>query len=192
MADPAGQDRRTPSVLLISMPWTTVAEPSLGLCLLKAVLSGRGIPCRVLHLSMFLLTCLRTRTYQALARYYALNDFLFSAVLDPRMTNAQQRLLRQCARSLVERKVLDPDWDGVESTVENLLDLRNRVLPGWLHQWADEVAADESNLIGLTGMFDQTIASLALARLVRERAPHKMIVLGGYAVRAPTARRRSG
>lgn len=188
MAPQTGQDKVEPSVLLISMPWTTLIEPSLGLGLLRAVLDRRRIPCRVLHLNLFLLQHLKARTYFALANGYALNDFLFSGTLDPTVTNAQQRWLRQKAGEVLTWGRMDPHaFGGLEGVVTKLLRLRNEVLPAWLEGWADEIARQKATLVGFTCMFDQSIASLALARMVRERAPEKMLVLGGYAVRSPTA-----
>lgn len=178
----------SPSTLLVSMPWTTVTQPSLGLGILRAVLDTNGIPCRVLHLNLFLLEHLKATSYQTLANVYALNDFLFSATLDPAVTNMQQRLLRQKTRELMSNGLIDSRrFGGSEGVVKMLLHLRNVVLPAWLETCADEIASHEASLVGFTCMFDQTIASLALARLVKERAPKKMLVLGGYAVHSPTA-----
>jgi ribosomal peptide maturation radical SAM protein 1 len=181
--------RPEPSVMLVSMPWTTLEEPSLGLAILRAVLDRQGIACRILHMNLFMLEHLRGRSYHALAHTYILNDFLFSWTLDPVVTNAQQRALRQKVRELVNpRGGFDPmEFGGSEGVAEAVLRLRNEIIPPWLERWADEIAADPATLVGFTCMFDQTIASLALAKLVKERAPHKLIALGGYAVRAPTA-----
>jgi hypothetical protein len=90
--------RRTPStgeqdraaVLLISMPWTTLTEPSLGLAMLKAVLVQNGATARVMHLNLFLLEHLQASTYEALSVIYVLNDFLFGHVIDPRVLAAAQ------------------------------------------------------------------------------------------------------
>jgi ribosomal peptide maturation radical SAM protein 1 len=170
------------------MPWTTLTEPSLGLSILKAVLDRKGIACRVLHLNLFLLEHLRARTYVALANAYVLNDFLFSGILDPVVTNVQQRSLRQKVRYLLDEGIIDPrPFGGSEGVVSTLLRLRGEVLPAWVQGWADKIASLDASLIGFTCMFDQTIASIALARMVRDRAPDKMVVLGGYAVRSPTA-----
>jgi ribosomal peptide maturation radical SAM protein 1 len=181
--------RRAKSVLLVSMPWTSLAEPSLGLALLRGVMDAAGIPCRVFHANLYLLEHLSGHTYQALAHIYVLNDFVFSGVLDPALTHVQERALRLKAREIVNpRGGLDPlRYGGSEGVVEMLLKLRNEVVPQWLAKWADEIAADPATLVGFTCMFDQTIASLALAKLVKQRAPHKLIALGGYAVRPPTA-----
>lgn len=177
------------SILLVSMPWTSLAEPCLGLALLRAVMDERGIPCRVFHANIFLLEQLTGHSYSAIAHIYVLNDFLFSGVLDPALTNQQQRALRLKARELVNpRGGLDPmRFGGSEGVIDTLLTLRNEIIPAWLAKWADEIARDEASLIGFTCMFDQTVASLAMAKLVKARAPEKLIALGGYAVRPPTA-----
>jgi ribosomal peptide maturation radical SAM protein 1 len=177
-----------PSVLLVSMPWTTLTEPALGLGILKAVLQREGIPCRALHVNMFLLQHLQAQTYELLSIVYALNDFLFSGSLDPVVTNVQQRWLREKVRDLLKDGVIDhKPLGGSEGVTRILLRLRAETFPAWLEGWADEIAKHEAPLIGFTCMFDQTIASLALARMVRERAPHKLLALGGVAVRTPTA-----
>lgn len=64
--------------------------------------------------------------------------------------------------------------------------LRENVVPAWMRACAREIASSDATLVGFTCMFDQTIASLALAKLVKELAPDKTIALGGYAVRPPT------
>lgn len=94
---------RDPSVILVSLPWTTLTEPSLGLGLLKAILSREDIPCRVMHLNLFLLRHLHASTYFALSNVYALNDFLFSHILAPEVTHKQHQLLRQKVRELLDR-----------------------------------------------------------------------------------------
>ena len=83
----------SPRVLLVSPPWTSLNEPSLGLGLLRAVLDRHGVASRVLHLNLFALDWLRGDTYDALADVYGLNDFLFSGILDPVVTPAQRRLI---------------------------------------------------------------------------------------------------
>lgn len=169
------------------MPWTTLAEPSLGLGLLKAVLDSNQIPCRVLHLNLFLLQHIKASTYVALAQTYALNDFMFSGSLDPVVTNTQYRLLREKVCEMLEQGLLPLDgFGGMDELLNTLVRLRREVFPTWLQTWAKEIASGNSTLVGFTCMFDQTIASLALAQNVRMLSPDKMLVLGGCAVRWPT------
>ena len=177
---------RDPSVILVSLPWTTLTEPSLGLSLLKAVLEREGITSRVMHLNLALLRYVHAATYFAIANVYALNDFLFSHVLAPEVTSKQHQILRHKVRELLDRgRVVR--FGGENVFVEKLLKLRNETIPAFLREVAREIADSDAKLVGFTCMFDQTIASLALAKLIKEIAPDKMMALGGYAVRSPAA-----
>jgi ribosomal peptide maturation radical SAM protein 1 len=157
------------------------------MALLKAILARQGVEARVLHLNLFALEFLKPSTYDGISVIYALNDFLFSHVLDPVVTHAQMRHLRVKAEDLALAGSLDPAQFGtLDSVVERLLHLRAKVIPHWLERWADEIAQSPARLVGFTCMFDQTIASLALSKLLKQRAPEKLVALGGYAVRDPT------
>ncbi|MET0247290.1 MAG: RiPP maturation radical SAM C-methyltransferase [Sphingomonas sp.] len=183
----AGSPAR-PHVILASMPWTTLTEPSLGLAILKAKLRDHGISARVAHLNLGLLRFLQAKTYYALANMFALNDFLFSATIEHDISPHQHRLLTGATANLLDFGIIDADdWGGLDGVIEQLITLRQETIPAWLDEEADRIAAERPSLLGFTCMFDQTIASVALARLVRLRAPGTMIALGGYAVRAPTA-----
>lgn len=177
---------RDPSVVLVSLPWTTLTEPSLGLALLKAVLAEQGVASRVMHLNLALLRYVHASTYFAIANVYAMNDFLFSYVLAPEITSKQHQILRHKVRELLDRgRVVR--FGGEDAFVEKLLKLRNETIPGFLREVAWEIADSNAKLVGFTCMFDQTIASLALAKLVKAIASDKMTALGGYAVRSPAA-----
>lgn len=75
-----------PEACLINLPWTTLIEPNLGLSILSAKLKSNNIFCRVWNPCLELLQFLKPKTYFAISKVYALNDFLFSYVLDPNMT----------------------------------------------------------------------------------------------------------
>lgn len=140
------------------------------------------------HLNLFLLGHLRAATYYTLANVFALNDFLFSGILERSVSHRQLRWLRLKTADALSYELIDEAaYGGIEGVVDQLLELRQSTIPHWLSKWADEIAGDEPTLVGFTCMFDQTIASLALARLVKERRPETVVALGGYAVRSPTA-----
>lgn len=180
--------KRAPCVALVSMPWTTLTEPSLGLGILKAVLNEHAIAARVWHLNVDLLRHMRAESYYAVANVFALNDFLFSHAVAPEMTTRQLRLLRTASKRLLSLGVIDASrWKGEDGVIEQLLALRNRTIPLWLDECADRIVADGATLVGFTCMFDQTIASVALAKQVKARSTDIMAVLGGYAARPPTA-----
>jgi len=179
--------RGEPRVLLVSPPWTNTNEPSLGLAILSAVLKRRSIACRVSHLNLFMLDFLRPETYAAIARVFALNDFLFSGLLDPRVTPRQQRLLREKCSELISLGAIDHrKYGGIPGVVEQILHLRTEVIPKWVEAQVVQLLSWRPTLVGFTCMFDQTIASVAVASRIKALAPDVLIALGGYAVRAPT------
>ena len=188
-AELAHRADRQVDVDLVSMPWTSLNEPSLGLGVLASVLAADGLIARVRHLNLQMLRFLRPATYRAIAETFALNDFLFTAVLDPHISTRQWGWLRSKARGLSAHTPL-PGRDGQQmssdSIVDELIRLRSVVIPTWLEEQAAVLAASSAPLLGFTCMFDQTIASVALGYLVKHRRPDKLIVLGGYAVREPT------
>jgi ribosomal peptide maturation radical SAM protein 1 len=176
-----------PQVLLLSMPWATLGEPSLGLGVLKACLERAGIAVRVRHLNLFLLRHLRASTYVGLANAYALNDFVFTYDLDPIVTGVQYRLIRQRLAELKEIVGLSLSEDPDEAAT-TLIEARRTIFPCWLDECAEFVVAENPTLVGFTCLFDQTISSIALARKIRERLPTVTIALGGYGLEGPLAR----
>jgi ribosomal peptide maturation radical SAM protein 1 len=52
-------------------------------------------------------------------------------------------------------------------------------VPGFLHQCADEVLRGRPRIVGFSTVFQQNVASLALARILKTRNPDVTIVFGG-------------
>lgn len=173
----------TPCIKLVSMPWTTLTEPSLGLAILKRALSNAGFSCRVHHLNLFLLRHLTHQTYEAIAQTFALNDFVFTGLIDPEPTSKQLNLLRYICDEVYEAKPhVAERFHSVEAFVNTVLTVRQEVVPSYLYWCADQILASSPKLVGFTCMFDQTLASIALAKVIKEISPTTHIVLGGYAL----------
>ena len=184
---PTNSQSSAPRVLLVSPPWTSLNEPSLGLSLLRSVLDNEHIPCRVFHLNIFTLEFLQAKTYTALARVYALNDFVFSGLLDPTVSPRQLRLLREKCSELIALGMIDHrQYGGVPGVMEQILRLRSEVVPQWIESKIQEMMRWRPTLVGFTCMFDQTIASAAISLRIKTFAPDTLIAFGGYAVRSPT------
>jgi hypothetical protein len=67
---------------------------------------------------------------------------------------------------------------------ERLLDLRER-LPGWCTDLIDHLDLATADVVGFTSMFTQQVPSFALARLIKERNPNAVVVIGGANCEAP-------
>jgi ribosomal peptide maturation radical SAM protein 1 len=182
----AATEPRPPRVVLVSMPWAGVSEPSLGLGILKACLRREGVFARIRHFYPFLLRHVTYETYTMLADCAALNEFVFTAELDDDIDERQlDTLVDRCAELEAVRHSKYPSGLDIGRMV---LRLRNEVVPAYLRECADAVLADRPTLVGFSCMFDQTLASVALAKVIAERDPSVSIVLGGYALEGPPSR----
>lgn len=171
----------TPNVALVSMPWAPVAEPSLGLGILKAQLTRHQLAAKVFHSNLQLLAYVTGGAYQQLGSLWGLNEFVFSGVLDVQESPAQlEAVLERCVANTELNSSLT--FANASQLGEALIELRHKLVPQYLAQCAEVLLEFKPTLVGFSCMFDQTMASLALAKILKERQPDLMIVLGGYAV----------
>jgi ribosomal peptide maturation radical SAM protein 1 len=62
---------------------------------------------------------------------------------------------------------------------DDLLRLRHTVLPDWIRQCAVNPVWDGYDIVGFTSTFEQNVASIALARRLKERRPGLITIFGG-------------
>jgi len=176
-----------PKVLLLSMPWASLTEPSLGLAILKAKLLEDGIACTVRHQNIFFLEYLKSVSYDVIGARWGFNDFLFTKGIQadevaPEQLEALANLVHNNYRlvDLQGNAFIDP-----QPFIDYALKIRNEVVPQFLEDAMKVVDTSNASMVGFTCMYDQTFASLALAKLIKERYPDKLIVFGGYALEKP-------
>lgn len=174
-------------IRLVSMPWAVLTEPSLGLALLKSCLARSGHSARVHEFHLWMLEHLKASTYAALADLWGINDFLFSGVFEPELSSTQEEELRRYADGISRSR--GPGFLGAsdgKALAELFRRVRREIVPRFLQRCIDRLGDVEPSMVGFTCMYDQTLPSLALARLLKARWPSALIVLGGYAVRGAT------
>ena len=176
-----------PSALLFSMPWAMLEEPSLGLGILKTQLESKGVPCRVRHANLFLLDYIKAFTYSTVASYHSLNDFLFTYVIENSISKQQYKILLEVSTNIL-KSTAHPDWENKhpEELADILLKIRNALIPRFLDDCLKFVKTIRPTFVGFTCMYDQTIASVALAKLIKTNNPDILIVFGGYALKGAT------
>jgi len=172
-----------PRVLLLSMPWAKLAEPSLGLAILQAVLMREDIESRVRHFGIELLRYVKASSYTAIADINALNEFLFTQSLERDISAKQLIALSHVADGLMAKpSELSTRAQTRAEFIDYFLTIRNRAVPGYLDECVSFVKAHQPTLVGFTCMYDQTFASLALATRLKAQMPDLMIAFGGYAL----------
>ena len=175
-----------PNVLLVSMPWGPVYEPSLGLAILKAQLNRAGIRCRVRHAAPFLLEYLKFDSYEAIGARYGLNDAMFSWVFEPELAIDQIEAIDWFARNNYGLAALKfRENTDITSLLEYVRKIRDEAVPKFLDDCLRVVDEVKPTMVGFTSMFDQSVASLALAKLIKQRYSDSLIVMGGYALEDP-------
>lgn len=171
-------------IVLVSMPWASVTEPSLGLGVLSAELHARGIPAKVMHLNAWLLRYLKYTTYRKLADMFSVNDFLFTRGMDESEFGVARMQL------LVDTLSACPPAARPRATVAECVDLlhslREQIIPAYLSDCADAVLDNDPDIVGFTCMYDQTFASVALAHEIKRRSPGIVTIFGGYGVHGET------
>jgi ribosomal peptide maturation radical SAM protein 1 len=165
---------RDERVLLVSMPFGALERPALSLGLLTAHCERLGIPCDTRYLTFryadraglgnYLWLCSDEVPYTAFA-----GDWLFSEALYGR---------RPYADAAYTDEVLRREWQLSEPDIERLRLMRGHVGP-FLEECLRSVAWEDYTLVGFTSVFQQNIASLALAERVKRAHPHVTIACGG-------------
>ena len=170
-------DSRAVDVLFISMPFGPLISPSLGLSLLKACLTDSSITSEIKYFSFDYAMVCGFELYQNIASYYPAmeclpGDWVFSNVC------SSERSLNN--DELYIASVLNPFIDpaGADDFLGSLATMRADA-EVFISQCADWVESKNPTLVGLTTMFQQTSASLALARELKRRCPDRVVVLGG-------------
>ena len=161
-------------VALVSMPFASAGYPAIGISLLQAALQRTGIGCDLHYLNLNFASMLGLERYLwisedlhlSLAGEWVFARALFGDRIPPDDDYRKEILLR--------------DSDS-ELTVDGLLSIlqAREQAPEFLNQCLTAVDWSQYAIVGFTSTFQQTCASLALVRLIKQRHPQAVIVFGG-------------
>jgi ribosomal peptide maturation radical SAM protein 1 len=170
-------------VLLASMPFGNVLSPSIGLSLLKAGLTRAGVSCRVRYFSLPFAERVGTRFYLGIAddREPSVRElpgeWIFAGALFGADAAAEDAYVSGVLRNrsgwiLEDAKPVRP------ALVARIRRARGMV-EGFLDACLEEVERERPRILGFTSVFQQHVASLALAKRVKEKWPETLVVFGG-------------
>lgn len=160
-------------VALISLPWGSLEQPSLALGYLKAVLNKEHIICDAFHFSR--------KFYEALLPYCKPENL---ATFIYRFTGHSPSLKVEW---IFSRLAFGRDEDQYAQNYlkQDQMDLMSLSIFE-LREIFEQISIEISQMdwssykyIGFSCTFDQTMASFAVARLIKERYPNVIIMLGG-------------
>lgn len=151
------------------MPWAGPTRPSIQLSLLKGAAENAGFRVDLHHLYLELARSIGSNLYHALAARSLVGEWLFGMVFDPGKKN-ETAYSDFCSKKQGLEAFL-PDWASVLHMVDACEQFVRDVLES--RPWGDY------ELVGFSSMFDQTLASLCLARGIKETNRNVSIVFGG-------------
>jgi ribosomal peptide maturation radical SAM protein 1 len=161
-------------VALVSMPFASCDRPSLALGLLKAALTRVGIACEVKYFNLTFWKLLGHVRYQQMSERMPTTaltgEWVFSQVFYGQTVSDWDRY---------EHEVLDHPLWGLSREHRSLVRETLELAPQMLRVAFESNDWSHYDLVGFTSTFEQTMASLCLARQIRAAHPQVRIALGG-------------
>ncbi len=163
------------NIALICMPFANFMMPSLGISLLQAGLRREGVSCDIHYLNLPFASRIGCLSYLSLGitshQSSLAGEWLFAAELfgaDPQRDQAYIEVI-------LKRKFRE---DFPPSIRRRLLEVRG-CIRRFLDECLQRVPWARYDVVGFTSSFQQNLASLALAKRIKEVFSDKKIVFGG-------------
>jgi len=169
-------------IALINMPWAACNTPSIQCGLLKAVLSSMGHSVDIHYLNLDLAAEIGGDMYRQILEFHGMHTQLIGEWLFATSAFGSKPDEGGFLDSLASEHVsLLDDAIALEKTgLKNaLLELKSAKLPEIIDKWAVSIDWASYNIIGFSSTFEQNVASIALSKKLKERAPESIIVFGG-------------
>ena len=154
-------------VALVSMPFAAIDYPSLALGLFKSRLRAERIPCDVHYLNMTFMEMIGYAGYTALVTQ------------PPAYFAAEQVFAESAFGSAVPPDDAYYDAAGLGAAQRQQLQAVKACVEPFLAHCLQAIDWNGYDIIGFTSLFEQNLATLALARRLKAAFPSKILVFGG-------------
>lgn len=171
-------------VVLISMPFGPLPTPSIGLGLLKASLTAHGISAKTRYFSLRFAEQIGAPLYAFAAHSTAtetlVGEWIFARALFGAEALDADGYIRDVLSPPPAVNASRPPGEPPDTAgrVRELVAARDKV-DGFLDECVEQVLALRPRIVGFTSVFLQHVASLALAKRLKARAPDTFILFGG-------------
>lgn len=160
-------------VALVNMPFSYSKYPSIQLGTLSALLKSQGIPVDCHYLNVRFAHLIGVPLHEIICEKRALfGEWLFSFLLfrDNPKRAEYPRLFKPVFEQIAQQS---------GRPIGYFEELATRIAPQFLTHMLTAVDWGRYTLIGFTSTFDQNVASLTMAKLIKDLYPHVTIVFGG-------------
>ncbi|MCG3768315.1 MAG: hypothetical protein JW394_0419 [Nitrospira sp.] len=160
-------------VALVNMPFSYSKYPSIQLGTLSALLKSKGIPVDCHHLNVRFAHKIGVPLYEMICEKRALfGEWIFSYLL-----------FRDNPKRAEYPRLFKPVFEQVAKasgqSVPFFEDMATRTAPKFLTESLTSIDWGQYKIVGFTSTFDQNVASLTMAKLIKDLYPEVMIVFGG-------------
>jgi ribosomal peptide maturation radical SAM protein 1 len=160
-------------VALVNMPFSYSKYPSIQLGTLSALLKSKGVPVDCHHLNVRFAHKIGVPLYEMICEKRALfGEWLFSYLL-----------FRDNPKRAEYPRVFKPVFEQVAQEsgqpISFFEDMATRGAPQFLTWAMTAIDWGQYKLVGFTSTFDQNVASLTLAKMIKDLYPEVKIVFGG-------------
>lgn len=160
-------------VALVNMPFSFSKYPSIQLGTLSALLKSQGIPVDCHHLNVRFAYKIGVPLYEMICEKRALfGEWLFSYLL-----------FRENPKRVEYPRIFKPVFEQLAQQsgqpIGYFEELATRIAPQFLTSALTAIDWGQYKLVGFTSTFDQNVASLTMAKLIKDLYPNVTIVFGG-------------
>ncbi len=160
-------------ILLVSMPFGALDRPALGISLLKANLQQHGYDCAIQYFTFTFAEHIGFETYQ-----WITNDLPYTAFAGDWLFTSALYGTRPIAERQYIYDILQQKWKISDNDIRRLLECRLHI-PHFIEYCLQSVPWNEYKIVGFTSTFEQNIASLTLAKCIKQQYPHIKVLFGG-------------
>lgn len=161
-------------VALVSMPFASIDMPSIGISLLQAALRRDDIECHTHYPNLRFAQHIGVPMYSWLAnptQVTLTGEWIFAHLAFPDKTQSPEAYLKDI---LLDRLREEIDLPMLRALLKARSDASK-----FLSDCLDAIDFSQYRIVGFTSTFEQNLASLALARRLKEKYPEMVIVFGG-------------
>ena len=158
---------------LVNMPFGFHIYPSIQLGTLASVLKSHGWESKSYYLNLHFAAQIGFPVYKQLCeKRYLIGEWLFSHLL---FGGGQKNKEYMSHFGSHMREVCQ----SIGKPEEFFLDIKTRLAPEFLRWAAESFPWGEYGVVGFTSTFNQNVASVTLAKLIKEKYPDVKIIFGG-------------
>lgn len=160
-------------VALVNMPFSSSKYPSIQLGTLSALLKAKGVPVDCHHLNVRFAHKIGVPLYEMICEKRALfGEWIFSYLL-----------FRENPKRAEYPRLFAPVFEQVAKESGHpasfFEDMATRTAPQFLTWALTAIDWGQYKIVGFTSTFDQNVASLTMAKLIKDLYPDVTIVFGG-------------